>query len=243
MADTSLETKNNLPVTELREDNSTTESAVETEGLSTEVETELDEKTKQGFQRLVAKKDQELVQIRKDMEEKQTRLDAIERERREKEMAELSEVERLRVEKDELLSKMTQIELTSFVTAELTKRNLMSNPLAQDMIKRPWLLDAVASQLPAKATWEQTKDTVYAFLPAYLDTLVVPAKEVVPETTPAADETPSVPMDTERNAPAPLVNPNKIWTRAEVQAITSNPEKYLKFKPVLDKALAEGRIA
>ena len=243
MADELLETKNNLPKEEIiTEDNPSLESPVETEEPSTEVGNELDEKTKQGFQRLVAKKDSELLAERKQREEAQRKLEAFEKEKKERELADLSEVERLRVERDEALSKMAQTELKSFVTAELTNRNLMSNPLAQDIIEAPWLLRVVRSQLPSGATWEQTIDTVHAFLPSYLDTLVVPAKEVVPETTPPADETPSVPMDTERNAPAPIVNSKRIWTRKEVAMITSDPEKYQKFKPELDKALAEGRI-
>lgn len=242
MADELLETQNNLPEEEIVTDTPALESAVETEEPSTEVENELDEKTKQGFQRLVAKKDKELEDLRKQNLERSQKLADLERERKERELSELSEVERLRVERDEALSKMAQTELKSFVTAELTNRDLMSNPLAQDIIEAPWLLRAVRSQLPSGATWEQTIDTVHAFLPTYLDSLVVPAKEVVPETTPIADEIPSVPMDTERNAPAPIVNSKRIWTRKEVAMIASDPEKYQKYKPELDKALAEGRI-
>lgn len=242
MADKSSETKQNLTPEENVVVTPTVENPNEEEGLSPKVEEELDEKTKQGFQRLVAKKDKELEDLRKLSEENAQKLAELERVRKEKELSELSENDRLRVERDEALSKMAQTELKSFITTSLTERNLMGNPLAQDIIKRPWLLEAIASQLPAGATWEQTIDTVKEFLPAFLDTLV-PAKEVVPETTPSAEEeAPVTPMSPERNAPSEVTNPKRVWTRKEIAEITSDPDRWIKMKPVIDKALVEGRV-
>lgn len=240
MADKSLEDKNNLTIEENSDVTPQPESEITPEGLSTEVENEeLDEKTKKGFQKLIAKRDQELKEAREVAEQARVRAEALEKEKKQRELEELDETERLKVERDEALAKAAQYELKTFVTAELTSRDLMKLPLAEDIIESPWLVKAVKSHLPINATWEQTIDAVHAYLPPYLDTLVVPVESAAsnPPALPQEEDTPS--GETERNAPS-AVTSKRVWKTSEIAKLSN--DEYSKLKPSIDAAYLAGRV-
>ena len=213
-------------------------------GLSTEGEGELDEKTKVGFQQLVAKKDQKIQESQRQLDEANRKLSAFEAAKREKELADMSEAERLKTELDEERQKRVRLELNSFVTAELTKRNLMSNPLAGDIIESPWMLRAVKSHLSGQPTWDETIEAVKEFLPAYLDTLVVPVGNATPngELLPADGEPTPDPMPSERGEPTTTPGNKRIWTQREIAEVQKDSQKWLKYRADITLAYTEGRV-
>jgi len=237
----------NLPKTEIPEkDTLVIENSPGDKGLSTEDEGELDEKTKTGFQKLVAKKDQTIQESQRQLDEANRKLEAYEAAKKEKEFAEMTEAERLKAERDDYAKRFAQSELKSFVTSELTKRSLLTNPLAGSIINRPWLLDCVAEHLSTQPTWDETIDAVKEFLPAYLDTLVVPVgKEVAPNGEPlipaANDESPT-PMPSERGEPSITPGNKRVWTKQEIAEIQKDTERWLKYRADITLAYTENRV-
>lgn len=246
MADKSLDIHKNLTTPEIPEDNLEPESDDGDKGLSIKDEEELDEKTKQGFQRLVAKKEQEAKELKLQLEEANRKAEAYEAAKKEQELAEMTEAERMKTERDEYATKFAKSELKSFVTGELMKRNLMTNPLAEDIIESPWMLRAVKSHLSVQPDWEETIDAVKEYLPAYLDTLIVPAgNEVASSGDNLPDESsdnPPTPMPSERGEPAITPGNKRTWTKAEIAEIQKDTEKWLKYREAITLAYQEGRV-
>jgi len=236
--------KNDLPGGEIPNDNLPPENGGSDKGLSTEIEGQLDEKTKAGFQRLIAKKDAKISELNGLLTTANERLSAYERAENDRKFAEMSETEKLQTQLEEERTKRVRLELNSFVKTELTNRNLMNNPLAEDIIETPWLLKAVRSNLSTNPTWDETIEAVKTYLPGYLDTLVVPAGDVTPIITPPpADNPDNPPMPPERDNPTLTPNsPTKIWTKAEIDRIKSNNEEWMKHRDEITLAYNEGRV-
>lgn len=239
---------NDLPKTEIPENEDTLveENSNVDKGLSTESEDELDEKTKTGFQRLVAKKDQTIQETKSQLDEANRKLEAYEAAKRQQELDEMTEAEKLKAERDDFARKYAQAELKSFVTSELTKRNLMSLPIAGSIINRPWLLDCVAEHLSTQPTWDETIAAVKEFLPAYLDTLVVPADNnatpIEDDNPTPVDETPTNPMPSERGEPVVTPGDKRTWTKQEIAEIQKDSLKWLKYRDAITQAYNEGRV-
>lgn len=236
----------NLPKTEIPTgDTPIIENDSGDKGPSIEGEGELDIKTKTGFQQLVAKKDNAIKESERQLAEANQKLQAFEAAKHEEELAKMTEAEKLKAERDDYATKFAKSELKSFVTTELTKRNLMSNLLAEDIIESPWMLRAVKSHLSAQPTWEDTIEAVKEFLPAYLDTLIVPAgKEETPngEPLPNADDGDPTPMPTERGE-APITPGNKrVWTKQEIAEVQKDTAKWLKYRADITLAYTENRV-
>lgn len=244
MADTSLKNKpGDLPPTETPPGNLPDENNPGDNGLSTNGDGELDEKTKTGFQRLVAKKDTDISNLTSKLEEIQRERDALKKVEQDRKLAEMTETERLKAERDDYERKFVKSELKSFVTAELTKRDLMKNPLAEDIIESPWLLKVIKSHLPEQPGWDETIEVVKEYLPAYLDTLVVPV--TVPnapliEDTPIDVVPPTVP--TGRETPPNTPSNKRVWTRAEIDRVKADNDLWLKYREDITLAYTENRV-
>lgn len=246
MADTSLDNPNGLTPPENTTVTPGGESTPGVNGLSPNNEGEVvDEKTKQGFQRLIAKKDQEISSASARLAAAEKERDALRKAEQDRKLSELSEVERLRAEKDEYATKFAKSELKLFVTAELEKRGLMKNPLAEDIIESPWLLKAVRSHLPDQPDWDQTIAAVKEYLPTYLDTLVVP-DNAVPTTPVPSDATPSdttpPTVPTGRTTPPATPTSKRIWTKTEIDKVRSDTDQWLKYRGEITEAYNEGRV-
>lgn len=245
MADTSLDKHDNVPEEEIVIDTPVSDRENGDKGLSTKEDNEVDEKTKQGFQRLIAKKDQDLSKAQLAIEEANQKLAAFEAAEKERKLSEMTEAERLKTERDEYATKFAKAELKSFVVAEMTKRNLMNFPLAEEIIETPWMLRAVRSHLSVQPDWEETIEAVKQYLPAYLDTLVVPEEKVTPskeENSSEPSDTPPTPMPSERGEPAVTPGNKRNWTKAEIASIQKDPVKWMKYRGDITLAYTEGRV-
>ena len=247
MADKSSKNSKDLTEEENLEEEVTLDSEGEEseEGLSTEnEEEEIDEKTKKGFQRLVARKDKENQTLSEQVMEANKKLAQFEKEQREKKLSELSETDKWKALAEENAAKAAKAELSVFVNQQLSEKNLLKNPIAEILLDSPWSVPAVKKHLSPEPTWEETIEMVKTYLPAYLDTLVVPLETVseseTEETEPSEEENAEPSMGTERNAP--VVTKKRIWTRAQIAELAKNPELYQKYQSDITQALAEGRI-
>jgi hypothetical protein len=248
MADKSSKNSKNLTEDENLEEEVTldSEGAESEEGLSTEIEEEesVDEKTKKGFQRLVARKDDELKTLSEQLVEANKKAAQFEKEQRDKKLSELSETDKWKALAEENAAKAAKAEISVFVNQQLSERNLMKNPIAEILLETPWSVPAIRKHLSPEPTWEETIEAVRTFLPSYLDTLVVPLETVSvseKETIePSQEEEAEPSMGTERNAP--VVTKKRIWTRKEISELSRNPEVYLKYQREITQALAEGRV-
>ena len=246
MADKSSKNSKNLTEDEnLEEEEVTpeTEGEESEEGLSTEIEEkEVDEKTKKGFQRLVSSKDKEIDSLSKQLEDANKKAAQFEKDEREKKLSELSETDKWKTLAEENAAKAAKAELSVFVSQQLSEKNLTKNPIAEILLESPWSVPAIKKHLSPEPTWEETIEMVRTYLPAYLDTLVVPLETVSEnekETTETSQEEETEPsMETERNAP--IVTKKRIWTRKEIKELSS--EAYLKYQQEITQALAEGRV-
>lgn len=237
--------KNDLPIVENPTITPPIENSGSDKGLSTEIEGQLDEKTKAGFQRLIAKKDEKISELSGLLTTANERLYDYEKAENDRKFAEMSETEKLQTQLEEERTKRVRLELNSFVKAEMTKRNLMEIPLAEDIIETPWLLKAVKVNLSSNPTWDETLETVKTYLPSYLDTLVVPAGDVTPTITPPPADNPEITpsMPPERDNPTPSTNSQtKIWTKVEIDRIKSNNEEWMKHRDEITTAYNEGRV-
>lgn len=234
-----------LPKTEIHNtDTPVLENPPVDNGLSIEGEGELEPKTKIGFQQLVAKKDLAISESKRLLDEANQKVKTFEAAKHEQELADMTEAERLKAELNEEREKRVRLELHSFVTAELTKRNLMSNPLAEDIIESPWMLRAIKSHLSGQPTWDETIEAVKEFLPAYLDTLIVPVGNATPngEPLPADGEPTPAPMPSERGEPTITPGNKRVWTHKEIDEIKKDNQKWLKYRADITLAFTEGRV-
>lgn len=202
---------------------------------------EVDEKTKAGFQRVIATKDRSIKELGKELADAKAKVDAAEKAERERQLAEMSEAEKWKTIAQENAAKAAQSELKAFVTRELTVRKLITHAIAEIVIEAPWSVPAVKKHLSGQPTWEETVEAVKLYLPAYLDSLVVPTGNngQEPPTPPTEEVLP--PMDTERNTPGGSPSRVKrVWTAAEVSALSE--DDYMKHQAEITQAIAEGRF-
>jgi cell division septum initiation protein DivIVA len=222
----------------------------DSEGLSTKKSEKeaLDPKEKAGFQRLVAKKDEEIKSYRErldDMSEKLSRLQQAEREKR---LEGLTEAERWKAEAQDNARRAAEAELRSLVTAQASIKGVMNHPVVQILLETPWAIPAVKKRLTADSTWEETIELVKTHLPSYLDSLVEPETET-PQTKkienlpPREEEVPEG-METERSGSARTEK--RTWTRAEVKKYLedaeNDPVKFQKRNEEITRAINEGRV-
>ena len=215
------------------------------EGLSPNEggEDELDEKTKVGFQRLVARKDEELRKLQGQVEKTNQELAKREKLERDAKLNEMSEAEKWKTLARENAEKAAKAELKAFVTAELTKRNLSGHVIAEIALDSPWSIPAVKRNLASEPTWDDTVEAVKAHLPSYLDSLVVsgvkePETQVASTSELKPDEIPE--MESERSAPAKTKK--RIWTRSEIRELGKDSVQYQKYQDEISLALSEGRV-
>ncbi len=213
-------------------------------------EAELDLKTKAGFQRLVAKKEQEKDTYRQQLLDKEKELTDARKRLKDKEMADLSDVERLKKQSDELAEENSRLKLQGFVTKEVNSRKLdINDPLVEILMDTPWTIPPVRRILGDSPTWEEVVSTVEEKLPAYLDTLVARQKTGVIKTNPPVlsqgeeeddDESPNTPPTSTERTVNNTPSLKRYWTRSEIGKMSD--EEYKKHAKEIRAALSDGRI-
>ena len=206
-------------------------------------EGELDLKTKKGFQKLVAKRDQELESEKKARADAEAKAFAAQTKLKEKELAELDETERLKLENQEKSKENALLSIKLFVNTEVQKRNLdINDPLVEIVLNTPWSIPVIQSSLGDNPSWEDIISAVKAKLPPYLDNLVSKrGGNGKPITTPSNEEEPTVippTADAERSAGGD--SNKRVWSRREIRNMDN--ATYLKYKPEIDSALRDGRV-
>lgn len=191
----------------------------------------LDPKTKEGFQRLIAKKEREA-------REATDRALALEKEIKEKKLAELDETDRLKQQNQELAQENAMLKLSQFAKDECLKRGITSeHPLYSIITRKPWVIEEIERSLGDSPTWQQVIQAVEDKLPAYLDSLrFKKGDNTEPNSdTPASDSGSGV--DPERQ---PDPGPKRVWSQREIEKM--NPKDYAKHSEEIHRAMVEGRI-
>lgn len=250
-ADTSSRTSEDLPEDESRQGSSTNGGNQGSEGLSTDSEKAegLTPKEKKGFQRLVAKKDDQIQDLESKLDKYNRQLAEYREKERNKKLENMSEAEKWKTKAKEYAQEAAQTRLNSLVTREAAKRDISDHPVVDILLETPWAFPAVRKRLTEDSNWDETIELVQTHLPSYLDTLVEPEN-----TTPQAEvETPeqgSQPepsaegMETERSGPAEVNK--RSWTGEEIKSYLEDaqddPEEYKKRQIEVTKAANEGRV-
>ena len=236
--------KEEVPV----EDTSTEDADTETEGLQSEEETEeLSPESKEGFHKKLTQKDKELKEAQRKADEASKELEEIREKERLANLAKMSDTERLQAERDEAVAKAFKLEINHFILKEVTKRKLdVNDPLIEMVIDTPWAIPPIRRILGDSPMWDDLKREVEDKLPSYLDSLVTRKSgetKGTGESTSEESEIESIPtapsVDTERTAGGVPDN-RKVWSQREIAKMDA--ATYAKYKPLINKALAEGRI-
>jgi hypothetical protein len=206
-------------------------------------EGELDLKTKKGFQKLVAKREQEAQEARREAEEAKAKAFAAQAELKKKELDELDETERLKIENQEKSKENALLNIKLFVNTEVQKRSLdINDPLVEIVLNTPWSIPVIQGSLGDNPTWEEIISAVKAKLPPYLDNLVSKrGGNGKPVTTPSNGQEPTVTpptADAERGSGGDSAK--RTWSRREIRNMDN--ATYLKHKPEIDQALRDGRM-
>lgn len=206
-------------------------------------ETELDPKTKEGFQRLVAKKDKEAKDAADAAREAREELRKLQEEKRRQKLSELDETERLKQERDEAIAANAKLKMQNFASREWNKRGLKADhDLYEIVSETPWLVPFVRRSLGDSPSWEEVIRGVEDKLPVYLDQLAS-KKEVTPATPELPSDTPSNPSPSNRGDAERQPNDSskkRIWSRKEIAKL-SNAD-YAKYRSEINQAMVEGRI-
>jgi len=244
MAKSKTDDEENLTTPIEGDENPTPSAGLEPENSE---EAELSPKSREGFQRLLAERD------KKAKTEEDARLKAeaeageLRKKLKDKELAELSDVDRAQRQAQELVEENARLKLQNFVRDEIAKRKLdVNDPLIEILMDTPWASPPIKRILGDSPTWEEVVSVVKEKLPAYLDSLVARLKTEV--STPIGseelpdngeeEEIPPPPTSTERVI---STTPTKrYWTRSEIASM--DDDEYLKHAKDIRKALAEGRI-
>lgn len=122
----------------------------------------------------------------------------------------------------------------------------MNLPLAEVIIESPWALPVVKSQLSDNPSWDETIDAVKAYLPSYLDTLIVPeGNKSTPNGEQPSDDDGKLPpqVPTERGEPSNIqLDDKRVWTKQEIALLQKDTAKWMKYREAITKAYTEGRV-
>lgn len=240
MADTSSKSEN-LSEDELQEDNSAEDGNQDSEGLSTKETEGLSEKEKKGFQRLVAQKDQKLKELQDQLKDYNKKLGEIQQQERQKKLSEMDEVTKWKTLAEENAEKAAKMQLKSFVSTHLAKKNLADNPIADLILETPWAIPTVKRRLSSQPTWDETIEAVESELPAYLESLAKP--DTTKEMTEAETQEEELEgMEPERSA---TKSQKRVWTRSQVKEYLESAkdrQDFAKRQATIQQALTENRI-
>jgi hypothetical protein len=244
MADTSSKPETSLPEDELQTDNSTDGGSEDNEGLSIKETNEgLSEKEKKGFQRLIAQKDQKLQTLEEQLKEYNSKLSEFQQRERQKKLEKMDEVTKWKTLAEENAEKAAKMELKSFVSTELSKKNLVNHPIADLILETPWAIPTVRRKLSTEPTWDETINAVKSELPSYLESLSTPdkTKETTEMETESEEEEPEG-MEAERSA---TKTQKRVWTRSQVKEYLESAkdrQEFTKRQAIIQQALTENRI-
>jgi hypothetical protein len=207
-------------------------------------EAELDPKSKEGFQKLVNKKDKEAQEATKRAEAAEAEAARLREERRKEKLSQLDETERTKLENQQLVADNAKLKMRHFAAREWAKKNLKATHLMYEIVTdTPWLVPDVRRGLGDEPSWAEVIQAVEEKLPAYLDQLASKNEE-----TPTI-ETPSSPSGEQPGNGSPQGDPERqpndatqkrVWTRKEIAALSD--ADYLKHRDEIKKAEREGRI-
>lgn len=213
-------------------------------GTNESPEGELDLKTKKGFQKLVAKRDQELQDARREADEAKAKASAATAELKKKELAELDETERLKIENQEAKKENFLMKIKLFVNTEIQKRKLdINDPLVEIVLNTPWAIPVIQGSLGDNPQWEEILSAIQAKLPPYLDILVSKrGGNGKPTATSSNEQEPIITaptVDTERATETG--SKKRVWSRREIRSMDN--ATYLRRKAEIDQAIIDGRVA
>jgi len=239
MEDKSLEETKTLPEDESQEDTQTDGGNEESKGLSAKEDQEgVSPKEKKGFQRLVAKKDREILKLQERVGAFNTKLSDFEQKDRQRKLGEMDELTKWKTLANENAEKAAKAGLKNFVSTELAKRGLLNHPVADLIMDTPWAVPAIKSKLSTEPTWDETIQAVESNLGPYLESLEQPKTKKVKTDA----ETDLEGMEEDKSTSKPI---KRIWTRAEVKDYLESSdgrEDFRKRQLKINKALTEGRI-
>lgn len=244
MADTSSKPETSLPEDELQTDNSTDGGSEDNEGLSIKETNEgLSEKEKKGFQRLIAQKDQKLQTLEEQLKEYNSKLSEFQQRERQKKLEKMDEVTKWKTLAEENAEKAAKMELKSFVSTHLSKKNLVNHPIADLILETPWAIPAVRRKLSSEPTWDETISAVKSELPSYLESLSTPdtTKETT-ETEIEKEDEELEGMEVERSASK---TQKRVWTRSQVKEYLESAkdrQEFTKRQAIIQQALTDNRI-
>jgi len=210
-------------------------------------EAELSPKDKVGFQRLVAKREQEAKVENNARLKAEAEAGELRKKLKEREMADLTETERANQQAKEAIEENARLKLQIFVKDEVAERKLnINDPIVEILMDTPWAVPPIKRILGDSPTWEEVVSTVQEKLPAYLDSLVAKAKTEV-STPIESEELPDngeeeeiLPPPTSTERIIQTSSTKRYWTRSEIAAM--DDDEYLKHAKDIRKALAEGRV-
>jgi hypothetical protein len=206
------------------------------------IEAELDPKTKEGFQRLVAQRELAAKAEKERAEKAEAELAEYRKAQKAQKLQELDESERLKIERDEALAENAKLRISNFASRELNKRKIdPTDPIYDIVVEAPWALPVIKRSLGDSPSWAEVIQVIEDKLPAYLDTLASRQGETINDApNPVApSEPPANPSGADPERPS---NPpsKRVWSRKEIGKMSD--ADYLKHQVEIKKAQAEGRI-
>jgi len=204
---------------------------------------DLDAKSKGEFINALGEKNKKLEEKDQKLSELQKQLEEFKKKEREKRIAEMSDAERLEYENAELRKKLYEKDILSFSKEQLSKHGLADNPMAEIVMKNPWLVPEVQEHLGEKPSWEEVQEAVEQYLPSYLESLKKPNGADSSTTQPktdkqeSSDDSKSGPTDPERPSQE---SKKRIWRASEIQKM--NIAEYQKNRAEIMQAYTEGRV-
>lgn len=192
------------------------------------------------FINALGEKNKKLAEKDKLLKEKNDLVEKLQEEARKRELAGMSETERLAAENAQLKQDKFVSAMKSFVVRELALRHLENHPIAEVALESVWAIPAIKRHLSTQPSWEETDKVVRQYLPEYLDSLESGRDDKGP-IPPTVIPTPTPPAPTERN-PSGGSDPGtkRVWQRSEIARM--DIPTYAKHKKEILKAYTEGRV-
>lgn len=169
--------------------------------------------------------------LRRDAEEAREQAKRLQEEKKQADLAKLSETDRYKAMATEEAEKRAQLELKLTVSEQLAGKNL-PKPIVDLLTKSPWVIPAVQDELGSEYTWDEVIDSVKRHLPRYVESLVVETK---PSEEPQNESSKKV--DSERSVGDYSYTPAHVYTLEEVNRIKNDPAEWEKHRVKILKQL------
>lgn len=195
------------------------------------IEPQMESKEKAGFQKAIQDAREREKAKEEALSKAQQEIAKLKRAQQDKELADMSEVERLAKQLEQERKSNAEFRIKSLINSSI-RGKAVPDAIIRALEVVPWeIVPGVKGDLTDDATYDEVIASLERHLPAYVDSITMPNASV--------EESSDKKIDTERSGAGSSVVKRHIYTRSEVDKIQSSPSEWEKHREAILKQVAD----